>query len=358
MRAESILSNLQTLKNWQKEAFSQFHGLFPSFRSHRWGYFRQDDSAYFTATLYQSLAGVAPWMTPEEKAILEEIRLGTLPGLSPFQNKQGLHRYNFWKTNPGKHFPNGYWLGRWDFFRPPDDVDDSVMIYLLQQRPWEEAKWLKQHMDSYANGIRGWVKNGPEGYEHFQAYCTFFCRDMPFGFDACVMANVLFFNRFYGIEGGFADEASLQFLVKMLENRDHVNQPVQVSPYYPKATIILYHLARLISRFQPKELMGFLDQIKQDLSTELGNPMCLAEQQMAQNAWMMLFQCLPPEPKYPVESKPFYFFVLPLSLEFEGQWARWLAMQRWTHLRFHCPALELAFSIENQVLRRKVQSPD
>ncbi len=295
-----------------------------------------------------------PFLSDKEGSILESLRIKACAGFAPFQNKQGLQRYNFWQTNPGRHFPNGHLLGRWDRFRPPDDVDDSVMVYQTQKRNTEESLWLKEHIDDYANGSRKWIHNAPELYRNLRAYCTFFCKNMPLGFDACVISNVLYFNRLHNFEVNFKEQDSLRYLTIMLKRRDHILIPQEVSPYYPHTSIILYHLAKLMGSFSITELDNRKAQVKQDIKTLLVESLYPIERTMLENAWMWLSNELPSKASKPDKKGKFYFFVLPLTLEFEGSLPQWLAHKRWTHIRFHCDALEIAFHIENQVLRRKL----
>lgn len=337
----------------QKLGIPVWNGLFPSWRSHPWGYRRKDNSAYFSATLLHTLFRYQENWLPEEAALLEKMRQLACSGVAPFQNKQGLPRYNFWKTNPDGHFPHGWLLQRFSFLRPPDDVDDSVMIYQMQQRTREEAVWLWQHMDSYANGMRGTVKNMEAAYTQLGAYCTFFCQNMPLGFDACVIINVLYFNRFYQIKAGPADRSSLEWIRLMLQRKDHVAHPGSVAPYYPQTGLILYHLAKLLSTFSIPELAPFFSQIGKDIQMELSKPQSIPMRHLLENAWMMLFKKCPTDAGRIVKN-PFFFFVLPLSLEFEGKWAHQLALKPWTHIRFECPAMELALAIENQLWKTRL----
>jgi hypothetical protein len=353
---ETVILLLKKLKTIQNQSFIKLNGLFPSGRSHPLGYKREDYSAYFTATLYHSLERLKPLLTSDEKNILEEIRIKACLGLAPFQNKQGLQRYNFWQTNPGKHFPNGYLLGRWDYFRPPDDVDDSVMIYQLQKRNWEESNWLMAHIDSYANGEKKWIKNTPEPYQKLNAWCTFFCRDMPLGFDACVISNVLYFNLLHGFPKNKQYQDSIRYLYQMLEEKDHILRPEKVSPYYPHASIIIYHLAKLLSSFEIPELLPFKENMKSQMIEILESSLFESERAMLENAWMWLFDTNPPSHLAPIKKGRFYFFVLPLTLEFEGKIPQFFAHNRLSHIRFHSEALEIAFNIEKQVLKRKFTS--
>ncbi len=349
---ESLLKQLQSE---QTESYDRLKGLFPSSRSHPWGYRREDYSAYFTSTLLHSLMRLEPFLNPDESTILESIRIKACDGVAPFQNKQGLARYNFWQTNPGRHFPNGKLFGRWDRFRPPDDVDDSVMIYQMQKRNQSESLWLKNHIDDYANGSRKWINNTPPLYRNLRAYCTFFSKDMPLGFDACVITNVLYFNRLHGFDENFKFSDSVEYLLLMLRQKDHIHQPEKVSPYYPHTSIILYHLAKLMSSYSFPELELRKHHLRQDILDLLARPLHPVEQTMVENAWMWLTQDLPPKTHSVHKPGTFYFFVLPLTVEYENAFAQWLAHKRWSHIRFHCEALETAFEIENKVLRRHLK---
>jgi hypothetical protein len=351
-KVEELQPLWEQLESLQLSSMDRLSGLFPSFRWHPWGYRREDHSAYFTATLMHSLLRLENFLQPEEARRLEAIRQRACAGLEPFQNKQGLPRYNFWKTNPPGHFPNGRWFNRIESLRPPDDADDSVMIYQLQKRSNEEAIWLKEHIDSYANGSRKWVMNAEPDYKNLRAYSTFFAKDMPLGFDACVIANILYFNRLYGFEENFKEQDSVAYLVKMLRRKDHIRKPGRVSPYYPETTTILYHLAKLMSRFSIPALNERVWHVESDLEEYLKKPLGATERLMVESAWMWLSRKLPPEGQPENARKPFAFFVLPLSLEYPGKFAGWLAEKPFSHIRFGCPALELAMRLENRILRR------
>jgi len=110
MPSADIQSLWKKLSRIQEDAFPELMGLFPSTRWHPWVYQRADYSAYFTATILQGLMGLEADLMPEEKNQLEQMRIRACEGLAPFRNSHGLDRFNFWGTNPAKHFPNGYIL--------------------------------------------------------------------------------------------------------------------------------------------------------------------------------------------------------------------------------------------------------
>ena len=347
-----MLLTWELLSRIQEDAAPELNGLFPSERWHPWGYRRNDKSAYFTAIIFQGLLNLEEKMFPEEKALLEKMRTKAFGGLSPFRNSHGLDRYNFWGTRPPGHFPNGRLFRHIARLRPPDDADDSVMIYQLQKRPREEAFWLKNHIDEYANGSRVWVSNCPEEYRELRAWCTFFCRDMPPGFDACVISNILFFNRLYNFEINFREKDSINYLRLMLNNKDHFNRPEEVAPYYPETATILFHLSRLLAFFQPEGLEGCRRQIIRDVEKMLLKPLRKMERLLLEIAWLHLTGSAPPLFRGIDRKDSFAFFVLPLTQEYEGSLLRWFARRRISHIRFSCRAHEIALELERGILMR------
>ncbi|MCH5683259.1 hypothetical protein LWM68_02585 [Niabella sp. W65] len=47
-----------------------------------------------------------------------------------YQNKDGRPVYNFWQTNPSRHFPNSRYFSRRKKYIIPDDLDDTAILYL------------------------------------------------------------------------------------------------------------------------------------------------------------------------------------------------------------------------------------
>jgi hypothetical protein len=263
-----------------------------------------------------------------------------------YQNRAGRDTYNFWQTKPPGHFSNGKLLGRWEFFRPPDDADDSVMIYQVLNKPAENRAWLLQFIDAHANLVKHQVKHMPECYTTLPAWTTFFVRDMPAGFDACVMSNLIGFALQSQLPFSNYGLATIRFLELTLERGDWLQKPEIVSPYYPFPFVIAYHLSRLIVDFpgEPKinKLAQLLKQALKPLPPQTGFARML---QYIASRNLNLEADFPGElPLEAVLDAP--FFVLPLSLEFHGAWAKWLARKHITHLRFSCPAFNVGLALE------------
>ncbi|MGN6352264.1 MAG: hypothetical protein ACTHLB_02695, partial [Parafilimonas sp.] len=74
-----------------------------------------------------------------------------------------------------------------------------------------------------------------------------FGKKFPVVFDVSVLCNILSFVQQYNLQWTKADSASLQHIITTIQRNDIVKHPAFVSPYYANTSIILYHLARLMS---------------------------------------------------------------------------------------------------------------
>ena len=72
-------------------------------------------------------------------------------------------------------------------------------------------------------------------------------KHFPVVFDICVLSNVLHFVQRYNMPWTAADSASLKVILQSITSGDYYKKPLSVSPYYGNTSIILYHLARLMS---------------------------------------------------------------------------------------------------------------
>ncbi len=326
------------------------NGLFPSVRWHPLGYSRLDNSAYFSAGLLFNFLRLKPLLTQTQKTLVE-LQIDALrPVFDLYQNKAGRNTYNFWQTKPPGHFSNGKILGRWEFFRPPDDADDSVMIYQVLEKQSSDWQWLLTFIDAHANGKKHQVKHFPKKYTALKAWTTFFVRDMPPGFDASVMSNLVGFGLKSELPLSVHALESIRFLELVFESDDWCKRPEVVAPYYPFPFVIAYHASRLVYDFPHNKYLQVLRQL-------LIEKLAPCAQQEGFDALLQYIACrnlnLPALFPATITAEKIVnspFFVLPLSLEFHGLWAKWLARQRITHLRFSCPAFNLSLALEAKIL--------
>lgn len=286
------------------------------------------------------------YLNDNQRQLLQHQINAMEPVFDLYQNRAGRDTYNFWQTKPPGHFSNGKLLGHWEFFRPPDDADDSVMIYQVLNKPKEKREWLQEFISAHANLVKHQVNHMPDCYTSLPAWTTFFVRDMPPGFDACVMSNLVGFALQSQLPLSANGLATIRFLELTLERGDWLQKPEMVSPYYPFPFVIAYHLSRLVADFplEPNlnKLALLLKQALTPLPLQAGFAGLL---QYIASKNLNIDAAFPGVlPLEAVLDAP--FFVLPLSLEFHGAWAKWLARKRITHLRFSCPAFNVGLALE------------
>ena len=159
------------------------------------------------------------------------------------------------RTNPS-FSPHSILLDRFKDQQIADDLDDTSILYLGSDIPDSTAKRLKALMDSHANG---WVDSRGRTHRirsvayrairHLPAYSAWFGERTPIEFDAGVFCNILYFVYADHLSLDEHDTASIQFLAYILKERKYLRDPAYASSYYPRSPVLIYHLARLLGRF-------------------------------------------------------------------------------------------------------------
>ena len=337
-------------------------GFYPCHRWHPWGYKRADDNVFYQALLAFTLQRVAPRLPAAQAQVLNEISQKITARYWQFQSVPGLASYAFWQTHPVRRFwPNGYYFHRDEFFRPPDDADDTAIIYLTSSQTQENKRWLReakypQHTN--LNGRR--IVTTIEEWKDKPAYTTFFGRDMPLGFDVSVMANVLYWVYREGFALTEHDEACQWIIEDTLRRSLWDTNPYLASPYYPFGSHILYNITRLLADHDN----AFTQRLRLLAKTEVEKALVQKTHSPVQRlkleiAWMKLGGVLPlteaeiyTRQTWPEANHDFHFFVLGLPTEYDLKIAQWLAPRRWLHLRFTCPAYHHAVWLEWLVLKQ------
>lgn len=238
---EIILCWLSSLENLQiDKADAQFpSGSIPSYRIYPVSKIRRaDPNVFFSALIANKLMEWRHVMDEEQKnratAILKKIA-DTFP---LYKSRRGRMHYNFWPTKPDIPFPNGRFLHKLDFFRLPDDIDDTALVYgALQATPGEvtilQEDIEKHFSDHYPN--------------QSQLYAAWLGDKMAFVVDVCAMTNLLnLFNR-SGLPATEFSYASSSYLREVILSKAYISSPYKLSPYYPDTAVIAYHLAKWLS---------------------------------------------------------------------------------------------------------------
>lgn len=220
-------------------------GIFPSYRHNKYLFYRRPDTnIFYTATIVFVLNQVKAKVSVKSQKIIEEITAKAVKNYSDFQNKDGLKTYNFWKTKPSKHFPNGHIFYRYDHFRIPDDIDDTSLIYLTLPHSKEDVLWLKEKVKLHTNSP---ASNGG-------VYSTWFGKNMPIEHDVCALCNLMYLFKKHELPHNEYDEAVYGFLKKVILEEKFINDAFEIAHNYATTPLIIYHYARLLGDFEIPQL--------------------------------------------------------------------------------------------------------
>ena len=156
-------------------------------------------------------------------------------------------------------------------------MDDTVLSLLALDAEDSVASNVHALMQEYVNSDTNKVRSVINMYNDLPAYSTWFGKKFPVVFDVSVLCNILSFVQLYNLQWTKADSASLNVIVKTIENNYHINKPVYASPYYTKTSIILYHVARLMSIKKITELEELKVKLIKDAVNEFAHSNNLME---------------------------------------------------------------------------------
>jgi hypothetical protein len=326
-------------------------GLFSSVRSNPLVFYkRPDTNIFFTAITVFTLQQLRPKVSPDVQRQIDEIQEKAIPAYALFKNKDGLNTYNFWPTKPSQHFSNGYIFRHFDHFRIPDDIDDTAMVYLTTNPSADELHWLKQKLSQHANGAPSQprIQNTYPDYRDLRAYSTWFGKNMSIDFDACVLSNMLYCIYYYDLPRDQHDADSLTYLRSVVESGRYKKQPFRCAPHYARTSLIIYHLARLITAFSIPELAPIRPQLIRDAQEEFSHATNRFEQIMLATALIRLGERLPTIDLTNIEQHfpDFHFFIAGLLTAYEQPWLRRFAGRPLMQMRWQCEAHNYALLAE------------
>ncbi len=349
---------LQKISDLQSPGTKYFPvGLFPAYRRNAYiGYARPDTTLFFSAIISFTLKSLRDKLPPSEQSQVDLILKEVKENYPDFQNKDGLKTYNFWKTKPSQHFPNGYLFRHFEHFRIPDDVDDTAFVYLTDDPTPQELQWLKDKLAQHANGSKQWIRNTYPRYRKLRAYSTWFGKNMYVEFDACVLSNILYCIFHYNLPLNRHDAHSLLYIRSVIESDRYRTEPFRCAHQYPDTALIIYHVARLIAAFDPPALWPVKAKLisdAQDLLSKEKHPMnrvllAISLLRLGQNP-----------PRIAVEKfteadfKGFYFFIAGLLTAYESPELYKLASNRIFHMNWTCEAHCWTLLLEYEVLFRR-----
>ena len=363
MLDEQIEQHLSAIEAEQAAAPPEFApGLFNAYRHHPIGYHVPDDGLCYQALTVWALQRCLPLLSAIHQARVQQICASVIQHYPLYRSVPGLQTYNFWQTRPRpRFFPNGHIGHRDEFFRPPDDSDDTAFVYITSPQSDENNRWLKE--DKYpkhanlADGRR--IAATLPQWRDLPAYTTFFTEKMPHGYDVVVMANVMHWVFGQGFELNRHDLATLQILRETLEQGLYLSHPYQISPYYPYPANIIDCIGRLVVDNQNEHTAAMSPLVASAAKSLLAGRLSPVQRIKLKSLLLRMGQAVEPEVGDTLETAhldtEFSYFAFPLATEYSLAFAQWLSPSSLLRIRFCCPAFNLAASLEYCLLANRQQ---
>lgn len=358
---EALLSNfIDRIEREQLSGNRYFpEGIFPAYRSNRSvGYKRPDTTIFFSAISAFTLQSLKPKLGAQLQSKIDNICQRIVVHYPDFQNKDGLKTYNFWKTKPSRHFPNGHIFKRYEHFRIPDDVDDTSFVYLTTNPSHAELLWLKDKLSLHANGSRNqWIRNTYPEYKKLPAYSTWFGKNMYIEFDVSVLCNLMYCILKNKLPLNEHDHGSLEYIKSVVETDRYLTVPFRCAHQYPRTALIIYHVARLIAVFEPAALQPIRKKLIEDTQKLLESTDSKMDRVILSSSLMRLGI---PTPRIEVENftkkdfDGFYFFIAGLLTAYENPILYGISNWPLFHMYWTCEAHCWVLLLEYEVLYNQV----
>lgn len=336
-------------------------GIFPAYRNHSLSNkYWKDENLFFSEIILFTLGKYQHQLSQSQQQILDTLKKSVQNNYSKFKNKDGFVTYNFWKTNPSKHFPNSPFFSKYRKFQLPDDMDDTSIAYLTMDsvNPMD-LLLLKEEMINHTNQHRLQIKNIFKRYRSYQAYSTWFGKQMPIEFDICVLSNTLYMVHYFDLSLNHYDIESLNMLKDMILSKDHLKYSAYLSPNYKTNTLVLYHLSRFIADCNPEILKPLIPQLIEEIQLELLHTKSFMERVLLTSS-LMRFGIRPKKHflgKRTVFDQEFYaFYVANMASMLNDPFKRWLAKTKLLSINYICPAYNNVLLIENKMLYRQLET--
>lgn len=319
-------------------------GTFPSYRSNtNWAYKRADSNIFATASTLFILKNIQPVLNESQSRLIEKMCKNAADSFELYRNKGGGETYNFWQTKPSKHFPNGYFLQFFKHFKLPDDIDDTALMYLLQNRGKVDVIALRNKVENHSQVF---VK------DQEYAYNTWFGEKMPLENDVCALCNLLYLILDKGLELNEKDHSTIEFIAESIKSEKYISQPFQIARHYASSPIIVYHYARLMGKFKllalENQKVGLLAQMRRLFDQEKNMMLKL----LLHSALLKLGDKVNFDaPFNELMESEFYPFIGAPFAPYSNKVLKMISGQSCLIINWECKALKLSYILENQVLR-------
>lgn len=251
---DDILQNIYNLQLKNDPEFAD--GLFVSER-YKNNNIKRDNNIFFPALINLTLENIRQHFNQQNQQKIDSINARVERNYYRYYNRKGDLSYNYWQTHPYDWpMPGSKFWSKSEKVKLPDDLDCTSIIYLTLDKNDSIEYLLKKKFIKHSNLYDRKIKSIFRKYQNHKAYMTWFAKYLKQDFDICVMANTMLYIFDRGFPLNEYDEATIDLIMEMVKNGDHLRYPHIISPYYKTPFIILYHLSRLLAadtsgRFDP-----------------------------------------------------------------------------------------------------------
>ncbi len=347
---ENRLATILTLQSKGNCVYPE--GIFLSQRKHlASGINREDDNSFFTALIVFTLQQLEKYFPEGEVKLVEEIKTQAQKAFPLYKSKKVEYTYNFWRTEKNAHFPNGKLFSKFAHFTLADDADCTALIYLARGYSGEEIIHLREKL-VYHSGLPVKVSNNTlPHYRNLKLYSTWFGKYIPIETDVCVIANLLYlFFESKAVLNEY-DADCIKFICSVINNNEHKTQPFRVAPYYPKTSVIIYHVARLLTVANHPDLQNLKAKLKTDILEKLSGKNHPMERIILNTSLMWLGETKNIEELEMPENTDFPWFIAGMLTSINNPLANWLAPSSLFHIQFYCEAYMKTLFLEYKILK-------
>ncbi len=360
MTIDDIIKKIAHLQDTANRKYFP-ESIFESYRSNKYLLYRRPDTnVFFTAITVFTLNNIKEKLSLESQKLVEQITEKAVKSYDLFKNKDGLNTYNFFQTNPSKHFPHGNILHRFNHFKIPDDIDDTAMIYLTKPHSQEDAKWLQNKLIQHSNNHKQSIKNTFPAYRNLKAYSTWFGKNMYIEFDACALSNMIYCQLYFGLALDEHGQDSIKYIQQSILSNQYIEMPFKVAHQYARTPLIIYHVMRLMNKFHIPELEICRAKLEKDILYYL------KKEDISIYDRILLEIVAPPAPRggastplWDSKAPPLgvggQFFIAGLLTAYENPILYKLSSSPLFHIKWTCEAHSLALLAEWMVATSKTQ---
>jgi hypothetical protein len=308
-----------------------------------WKYSRADDNIFALASTLFILQENSHLFFKDDLAVFLKIQDQIRSLYANYQNKDGRLTYNFYRTKPSGHFPNGRLMRKMDHFRLPDDIDDTALIYLTSGFDDTQTTWLKNHLKDFAD-----PKNGSKNQE---IYSTWFGKNMPKEQDVCAVLNLLYLFFKHNLTLEQIDINTLEYIGNSVS--EIIKNPFRIARHYGHPGLIVYHYARFLGKFSHELISSKKPQL-----VEIAQHLLVKEKSKIFKILLETSLIKLGEKREPLEidmnpDVRFYSFIGAPFAPYQNPAMRFIAQKPWSQIFWKSEIHELALRLEYMCLTNK-----